>query len=167
LNIFQEEFSYDLNMNKTEIFYLLTGFFAGFFLRHFFQDLLKEEENNLVELPDSHQPTQIEEEPIQVLTSPPPIIDIKRVFIASRMGDPLTPDEVIFDTKGITFNVKTLLSGTESFVLYSDISGVEVFESIFFATIIIKPKARGEIKIENFSKKDARLIKNYIAERLF
>ena len=112
-------------------------------------------------------PSQIDEEPIQVQTIPPPIIDIKRVFIASRMGDPLTPDEVIFDTKGITFNVKTLFSGTESFVLYSDISGVEVFESIFFATIIIKPKARGEIKIENFSKKDARLIKNYITERLF
>lgn len=155
-------------MNKTEIFYLLTGFFAGFFLRHFFQDLLKEEENNLEgELADSHESIQIEQEPIPVQTGPPPIIDIKRVFIASRMGDPLTPDEVIFDSKGITFNVKTLFSGTESFVLYSDISGVEVFESILFATIIIKPKARGEIKIENFSKKDARLIKNYITERLF
>ena len=155
-------------MNKTEIFYLLTGFFIGFFLRHFFQDLLKiDESNHIVEIPEFGNESSTEEEIIPIHTAPPPIIDIKRVFRASRIGDPLTPDEVIFDTKGITFNVKSLFSGTESFVLYSDISGVEVFESIFFATIIIKPKARGEIKIENFSKSDARLIKNYITDRLF
>jgi hypothetical protein len=31
-------------MNKTEFFYLVAGFLAGFFIRHFFQDLVKESE---------------------------------------------------------------------------------------------------------------------------
>ncbi|MCP5512612.1 MAG: hypothetical protein H7A24_12080 [Leptospiraceae bacterium] len=91
---------------------------------------------------------------------------MKKVFNASRLGDPITPDEVIFDTKGITFNVRELFSNTESFVLYSDISGVEIVESIMLATIKVKPKIRAEIKIDNFTKSDAKLIKKYILERL-
>ena len=154
-------------MNKTELFYLLAGFLGGFFLRHFFSDLVNSStKDDIEEVPgDNNQLKENEISSIQ--TSPLPEIQIKRIFRASRIGDPLTPDEVIFDTKGITFNVKSVLSSTESFVLYSDISGVEIFESLFFSSIIIKPKARSEIKIENFSKSDARLIKNFITERLF
>jgi hypothetical protein len=155
-------------MNKTEFFYLVAGFLAGFFIRHFFQDLVKESEPEET-YPQS--PIELESNPKDLVVSqetiPLPDIEISKIFRASRLGDPLTPDEVIFSTKGITFNVKSVWSGTESFVLYSDISGVEIYESVFFSTIIIKPKARSEIKIENFSKKDARMIKNFITDRLF
>jgi hypothetical protein len=151
-------------MNKTELFYLVAGFLAGFFIRHFFQDLVKDSE-------PVESPKESESNPKDLVVSqetiPLPDIEISKIFRASRLGDPLTPDEVIFSTKGITFNVKSVWSGTESFVLYSDISGVEIYESVFFSTIIIKPKARAEIKIENFSKKDARMIKNFITDRLF
>jgi hypothetical protein len=155
-------------MNKTEFFYLVAGFLAGFFIRHFFQDLVKESEP---EETNPLSPKELEYDPKDLVVSqetiPLPDIEISKVFRASRLGDPLTPDEVTFSTKGITFNVKSIWSGTESFVLYSDISGVEIYESVFFSKIIIKPKARAEIKIENFSKKDARMIKNFITDRLF
>ena len=153
-------------MNKTEIFYLIAGFLAGFFIRHYFQDLIQEPEPSNLDSPTIPEPVEIEPALTQE-TIPIPDIELRRVFRASRVGDPLTPDEVIFNAKGITFNVKSIWSGTESFVLYSDISGVEIYESLFFSMIIIKPKARAEIKIENFSKSDARLIKNFITDRLF
>jgi hypothetical protein len=153
-------------MNKTEIFYLIAGFLAGFFIRHYFQDLIQEPEPSNLDSPTIPEPVEIEPALTQE-TIPIPDIELRRVFRASRLGDPLTPDEVIFNAKGITFNVKSIWSGTESFVLYSDISGVEIYESLFFSMIIIKPKARAEIKIENFSKSDARLIKNFITDRLF
>lgn len=148
-------------MNKSEFFYLITGILLGFFLRHFYQDLAISEEID--------EPQKEEEEPESraIKTEPLPQILLHRTFRASRFGDLLTPDEVIFDAKGVTFHVKSVFSATESFVLYSDISGVEIFESLLFSTILIKPKARAEIKIENFSKNDARLIKNFIMERLF
>lgn len=144
-------------MNINEVLYLLAGLLGGFFLRHFLPVWLKEE---------------IQEEPmIETAQAKPEIekgeeINVKKVFKASRLGDPITPDEVIFDAKGITFNVKTLFSSTESFVLYSDISGVEIVESLVLATIKIKPKIRAEIKIDNFTKSDAKLIKKLILERL-
>ncbi len=153
-------------MNKTEIFYLIAGFLAGFFIRHYFQDLIQEPEPSSSDSTPTPEPEEIEPVLTQE-TIPNPDIELRRVFQASRLGDPLTPDEVIFSAKGITFNVKSIWSGTESFVLYSDISGVEIYESLFFSTIIVKPKARAEIKIENFSKSDARLIKNFITDRLF
>lgn len=154
-------------MNKSEFFYFITGILIGFFIRHFFKELITQDDRD-----DSQTEMNLPEEkeeitPLDIKTDPLPHIQIRRTFQASRLGDPLTPDEVVFDTKGITFHVKSILSATESFVLYSDISGVEVLESLFFATIIIKPKARGEIKIENFTKRDAKLIKNFITERLF
>ncbi len=145
-------------MNQSELLYLLTGLIGGFFLRHFLHDFLKEE------IP---QALAIEEEkPTDSKVEEGKEINVKKVFRASRLGDPITPDEVIFDTKGITFNVKTLFTSTESFVLYSDISGVEIVESLLLATIKVKPKIRAEIKIDNFSKSDAKIIKNFILERL-
>jgi hypothetical protein len=51
-------------------------------------------------------------------------------------------------------------------VLYSDISGVEVVESLLLATIKVKPKIRAEIKIDNFAKDDAKTIKTLIKDRL-
>ncbi|MCB1176010.1 MAG: hypothetical protein KDK36_00390, partial [Leptospiraceae bacterium] len=101
-----------------------------------------------------------------IVSDPTKEINVRKIFRASRLGDPVTPDEVIFDAKGVTFNVKTLFKSTESFVLYSDISGVEVVESLILATIKVKPKIRSEIKIDNFSKEDAKIIKTLIKERL-
>ncbi|MDX1957688.1 MAG: hypothetical protein SFU98_03895 [Leptospiraceae bacterium] len=146
-------------MTPNEILYLISGLIGGFFLRHFLHHFInpeqKYEEQDLAE---------------EVSASGVPIpakeIGVRRVFTASRLGDPITPDEVVFDQKGITFNVKTLFSSTESFVLYSDISGVEIVESLILATIKVKPKIRNEIKIDNFTKEDAGLIKKYILEKL-
>lgn len=134
----------------------------GFFIRHFYQDIVNSEDSL-----SEPQKSEEELESPEIKTNPLPQIQLQRRFRASRFGDPLTPDEVIFDAKGVTFHVKTALTATESFVLYSDISGVEVLESLLFSTILIKPKARAEIRIENFSKSDARLIKSFIMERLF
>jgi hypothetical protein len=98
---------------------------------------------------------------------PPKEITVKKVFKASIFGDPLTPDEVIFDKKGITFNVKNFFGNTETFVLYSDVSGVEIVEGIILSTIKIKPKTRNtDIKIDNFAKADAKVIKKLILEKL-
>lgn len=146
-------------MNTNELLYLLAGLLGGFFLRHFLPAWIKEEIPELepaLEVATQEKTTEDKGQEVNV----------KKVFKASRLGDPITPDEVIFDTKGITFNVKTLFSNTESFVLYSDISGVETVESLFLATIKIKPKTRGEIQIDNFTKSDAKLIKKLIQDRL-
>lgn len=94
-------------------------------------------------------------------------ITVKKVFKASIFGDPLTPDEVIFDKKGITFNVKNFFGNVETFVLYSDVSGVEIVEGIVLSTIKIKPKTRNtDIRIDNFAKSDAKVIKKLILEKL-
>ncbi len=94
-------------------------------------------------------------------------ITVKKIFKASIFGDPLTPDEVIFDKKGITFNVKNFFGNTETFVLYSDVSGVEIVEGILLSTIKIKPKTRNtDIRIDNFAKADAKVIKKLILEKL-
>ena len=83
-------------MNKTEFFYLVAGFLAGFFIRHFFQDLVKESEPEET-YPQS--PIELESNPKDLVVSqetiPLPDIAIRKIFIASRLGDPLTPDEGI------------------------------------------------------------------------
>lgn len=145
-------------MNTNELLYLLAGLLGGFFLRHFLPVWLKEDIPVLEPALEAAAAKPEEDKGKE--------INVKKVFKASRLGDPVTPDEVIFDTKGITFNVKTLFSSTESFVLYSDISGVEIVESLLLATIKIKPKIRGEIKIDNFTKSDAKTIKKLILDRL-
>jgi hypothetical protein len=145
-------------MNSNELLYLISGFLGGFFVRHFLYQFIHPE------IPES-----LEEEAIAGSGKPgepAKEIAVRRIFTSSRLGDPVTPDEVIFDVKGITFNVKTLFSNTESFVLYSDISGVEIVESLILATIKVKPKIRNEIKIDNFTKGDAKLIKKFILEKL-
>jgi hypothetical protein len=146
-------------MNSSELLYLLAGLLGGFFLRHFLHDFIKEEVPISEELPDGTPAGGVPLDPGKE-------INLKKVFRASRMGDPVTPDEVIFDAKGITFNVKTLFTSTESFVLYSDISGVEIVESLVLATIKVKPKIRAEIKIDNFTKADAKIIKKFILDKL-
>jgi hypothetical protein len=143
-------------MTHNELLYLITGLIGGFFFRHFLHDFLKEE----VPLP------QEVEMAVAAQEAAAKEINVRKVFRASRLGDPITPDEVIFDAKGVTFNVKSLFKSTESFVLYSDISGVEVVESLLLATIKVKPKIRAEIKIDNFAKDDAKTIKTLIKDRL-
>jgi len=91
---------------------------------------------------------------------------MNEIFTASRITDLLTPDEVEFNEKGILFRTKKLLGGSENFVFYTDISGVEIDSGIFFATIRVIPRARGEVVIEGFSKGDAQRIKQLILERV-
>jgi len=88
------------------------------------------------------------------------------IFKASRLKDPITPDEVILTEKGVTFRIKEVLGGSENFVFYEDISGIEIDNGIIFATIKVIPRAREEIVIENFSREDARQIKALILERV-
>lgn len=87
-------------------------------------------------------------------------------FYSSSFKDPITRDEVELSDKGITFRVRKLIGGTDNFVFYSDISGVEIDNKLFFATIRVLPRARPEIVITNFSKGDARRIKELILERV-
>ena len=89
-------------------------------------------------------------------------------FAASSLKNPLLPDEVIFDTKGVTFKERKVFSSNENFVFYNDIAGVEIDAGVFFATIRIKARAREhEIVIRNFTKDDARKVKELIVERAF
>lgn len=91
---------------------------------------------------------------------------MNETFTASRLKDALSPDEVVFNDKGVTFKVNKLVGGTENFVFYGDISGVEIDNGLFFSTIRVIPRARPEIVIENFTKGDAAKIKQLILERV-
>ncbi|GAB3519963.1 hypothetical protein [Emticicia fontis] len=89
-------------------------------------------------------------------------------FSASAIKNPLMPDEVIFNEKGVTFKARKVFSSSEQFVFYNDIAGVEIDSGMFFSTIRIKARAREhEILIENFTKSDARKVKELILERAF
>ena len=137
--------------------YLFVGIVGGYFIFNFIPYYFTAEEPVKAAAADVAAPPG---EPLKEIT-------VKKVFKASIFGDPLTPDEVIFDKKGITFNVKQFFGNTETFVLYSDVSGVEITEGILLASIKIKPKTRNtDIKIDNFAKSDAKLIKKLILEKL-
>lgn len=140
--------------------YLFVGIVGGYFLFNFIPYYFTAEE---VAKPTLTEPGMA----MGGGGEPPKEITVKKVFKASIFGDPLTPDEVIFDKKGITFNVKNFFGNTETFVLYSDVSGVEIVEGIMLSTIKIKPKTRNtDIKIDNFAKSDAKVIKKLILEKL-
>lgn len=87
-------------------------------------------------------------------------------FSASRLGDPITPDEVILTEKGVTFLVKELFSHQDNFVFYEDISGVEIDSGIVLSNIRIMMRARTPIVIENFTNGDASRIKELILEQV-
>ncbi len=91
---------------------------------------------------------------------------MNEVFTASRFKDTISPDQVVFSEKGVTFKVNKLIGGTENFVFYKDISGVEIESSLLFSTIHIIPRARPEIIIDGFTKADAKKIKQLILERV-
>jgi hypothetical protein len=91
---------------------------------------------------------------------------MNEVFRASRLMDVLAPDEVHFGEKGVTFKVKKVIGSTENFVLYSDVSGVEIENGVFFSTIRIIPRMRTEIVIRNFTKGDARKVKELLLQRV-
>lgn len=88
------------------------------------------------------------------------------IFKSSSFKDPINRDVVEFNDKGVTFRVRKLVGGTDNFVFYSDISGVEIQNGMFFASIRVIPRARPEIVINNFSRGDARRIKELILERV-
>lgn len=88
-------------------------------------------------------------------------------FYSSRILDPFFPDEVHLSDKGVNFKVRRLFGGSENFVFYHDIAGVELDKGLFFATIRIKARAREhEIIINNFTRSDASEIKQLILERV-
>jgi hypothetical protein len=91
---------------------------------------------------------------------------MNEVFTASRLKDALSPDEVVFNEKGVSFKVNKVIGGTDNFVFYKDISGVEIDNGLFFSTIRVIPRARPEIVIEGFTKGDAKSIKQLILERV-
>ena len=87
-------------------------------------------------------------------------------FTASSLKNPLFPDTVTFNDKGVTFKVRKAVTSSENFVFYNDIAGIEIGNGVFFSTIRIKAKARDqEIIISNFAKRDAKRIKELILER--
>jgi hypothetical protein len=144
--------------NMSDYLYLVIGLLGGYFIYNFIPYYFAPKEGE--KLQGSASSTMGTE-------TPPSEITVKKLFKASILGDPITPDEVTFDKKGVTFNVKELFGNTETFVLYSDISGVEIVEGILLSTIKIKPKTRNtDIKIDNFAKEDAKLIKKLILEKL-
>lgn len=87
-------------------------------------------------------------------------------FTSSSFKDPIRQDVIEFNDKGVTFRAKKLIGGTDNFVFFSDISGVEIDNGLFFATIRIIPRARPEIVINNFTKGDARRVKEIILENV-
>ncbi len=87
-------------------------------------------------------------------------------FKASGLMNPMFPDEVTFGEKGVTFTVKKLFRSTDNFVFYSDISGVEIENSMIFSTIRVIPRMRPEIIINNFSKSDAKKVKELILQQV-
>lgn len=143
-----------------DFLYLCIGIIGGYFLFNFIPYYFTADEPSKATQTDIGGIGSITGEVLKEIT-------VKKVFKASIFGDPLTPDEVIFDKKGITFNVKHFFGNTETFVLYNDISGVEIVEGILLATIKVKPKTRNiDIKIDNFAKSDAKTIKKLILEKL-
>lgn len=140
--------------------YLFIGIVGGYFLFNFIPYYFTADEPERPASADSPAGGMGGGEALKEIT-------VKKIFKASIFGDPLTPDEVIFDKKGITFNVKNFFGNVETFVLYSDVSGVEIVEGIILSTIKIKPKTRNtDIKIDNFAKADAKIIKKLILEKL-
>ncbi len=80
--------------------------------------------------------------------------------------NPMFPDEITFGEKGVTFKVRKALSSTDNFVFYNDISGVEIEAGVFFSTIRIIPRMRQEIIMKNFTKGDARKVKDLLLEKV-
>jgi hypothetical protein len=87
-------------------------------------------------------------------------------FKASGLMNPMFPDEITFGDKGVTFKVRKMLSSTDNFVFYNDISGVEIEAGVFFSTIRIIPRMRQEIIMRNFTKGDARKVKELLLEKV-
>lgn len=87
-------------------------------------------------------------------------------YSASALMNPMFPDEVTFGDKGVTFTVKKLFRSTDNFVFYTDISGVEIENGMFFSTIHVIPRMRPEIIINNFSKGDAKKVKELILAKV-
>ncbi|CCH51600.1 hypothetical protein BN8_00539 [Fibrisoma limi BUZ 3] len=87
-------------------------------------------------------------------------------FASSSFKDPLNRDIIEFNDKGVTFRVRKLIGGTDNFVFYSDISGVEIDNGLFFSTIRVIPRARPEIVIKNFTRGDARRVKELILQNV-
>lgn len=89
---------------------------------------------------------------------------------ASRIGDPFTPDEVVLGLKGVTFKIKEDLGSTEDFIIYGDISGVKVINGVkwfklILAHVVIEPKNRPSFMIKYLSKRDAKIVKEYIQKK--
>ncbi len=87
-------------------------------------------------------------------------------FTASGLKNPMFPDEITFSDKGVTFKVRKAFNSTDNFVFYHDISGVEIDSGVFFSTIRVIPRMRPEIVMNNFSKSDAKKVKELLLEKV-
>lgn len=87
-------------------------------------------------------------------------------FSASGLMNPFFPDEITFGEKGVTFKVRKLFRSNDNFVFYSHISGVEIDSGMFFSTIRVIPRMRPEIIINNFTKGDAKKVKELILAKV-
>jgi hypothetical protein len=87
-------------------------------------------------------------------------------FKASALMNPFFPDEITFNEKGVTFKVRKALSSSDNFVFYNDISGVEIDNGIFFATVRVIPRMRQEVVMRNFTKGDARKVKEILLQKV-
>ena len=165
-------------MDAYYLLYLLIGIITGNFLAKFLPAFFNPKEHMLSSPPANNEEPQLapeelekEMEEMMKLEEFKKLAEQQKVkfpvtFKASRLRDTFTPDIVIFNEKGVTFIVRTLFEAQDNFLLYSDISGVELDEKIFFASIKVKPKIRGDIVIHNFTKRDAQKIKEFIVSRL-
>lgn len=91
---------------------------------------------------------------------------MKESFRASMLMNPFFPDEIVFGEKGVTFKIRKLFRSNDNFVFYSDISGVEIDSGMFFSTVRVIPRMRQEIIINNFSKSDAKRVKELLLDRV-
>ena len=87
-------------------------------------------------------------------------------FKASGLMNPLFPDEITFGEKGVTFKIRKALKSNDNFVFYNDISGVEIDSGVFFATIRVIPRMRAEIIMNNFTKGDAKKVKELLLAKV-
>jgi hypothetical protein len=162
-----------------ELFILFAGIVAGFFLAKFLPAFFNPKEYMLSHPPANNfepmdDPTVAAKATLEEMIRQEEIEKEKErsktkfpvIFKASRIKDFFTPDEVIFTSKGVTFKIKTLFATQDRFLLYSDISGVDIDEKILFSSITIKAKIRGDITIHNFTNGDARDIKKFVLTRL-
>lgn len=87
---------------------------------------------------------------------------MEHTFNSTRLLSPIFPDAIKMHEKGISVIIRKLFSSDETFIFFSDVSGIEVKKGVFFADILIRPRMQEPILVKNFGKKDADEIKELL-----